>query len=372
MLRPGPRRAVLARLALTANTPVATQDLVDLLWRDRPPASYAHLVHVYVSRLRGLLQAGRPLPDSDGVLGLVNGGYELRLDDEQLDAATFRRLLREAKTASPEAAIDLHDAALRLWRGGPAADIADLCHHPVVTTLAEERITAALTHAELATSLNAHERSLPWLRELVACHPLHEPLHAALIFALASTGRRVEALTVCHSIRRALADELGVDPSSPLDDLYQDLLRPDLHPSGRRINPSPTPAPAQLPADVGQFAGLTHRTPAAHLTPRHQSPWAARCRPADRRHRHSGHHRYRRCRQDCPGRSLGAPGATPIPRWAAVCQPAWIRPHRRRHAPRGGHSRIPRRPRRADAPHPEPVSMPRPRCFAALSRTSRC
>ena len=52
----GPRqRAVLADLALHAGQTVATAQLIDDLWGERPPASAAHTLETYVSRLRHAL-----------------------------------------------------------------------------------------------------------------------------------------------------------------------------------------------------------------------------------------------------------------------------------------------------------------------------
>ena len=46
------QRAVLAMLALRANRTVATDELIDGLWGDRPPATAAKMVQIYVHRLR--------------------------------------------------------------------------------------------------------------------------------------------------------------------------------------------------------------------------------------------------------------------------------------------------------------------------------
>ena len=43
------QRALLAVLLLRANEVVSTDRLIDELWGDRPPATVAKVVHVYVS-----------------------------------------------------------------------------------------------------------------------------------------------------------------------------------------------------------------------------------------------------------------------------------------------------------------------------------
>ena len=53
----GPKqRAVLALLLLRANEVVPLERLIDEVWGDDPPASAAHALEAYVSRLRALLE----------------------------------------------------------------------------------------------------------------------------------------------------------------------------------------------------------------------------------------------------------------------------------------------------------------------------
>ena len=52
------QRAVLALLMVEAGEPVSRDRLIDELWGERPPATAAHAVQVYVSAIRKLLRAG--------------------------------------------------------------------------------------------------------------------------------------------------------------------------------------------------------------------------------------------------------------------------------------------------------------------------
>lgn len=49
------QRKLLALLVAAGNQPISVDRLVDEMWGDEPPQSAAHLIQVYVSRLRGLL-----------------------------------------------------------------------------------------------------------------------------------------------------------------------------------------------------------------------------------------------------------------------------------------------------------------------------
>jgi tetratricopeptide (TPR) repeat protein len=100
------------------------------------------------------------------------------------------------------------------------------------------------------------------LPEWVSRHPLREGLRAPLIQALARTGRQADAIAVYHDLRQLLADELGVDPSPELKDLYQRILTGDRdmmrQQPAQPARPQPDRSfvrPAQVPAATGDFTG---------------------------------------------------------------------------------------------------------------------
>jgi DNA-binding SARP family transcriptional activator len=74
-------RALLAQLLIARGAPVPTDRLIDGLWQGRSPATAVKSVHVYVSHLRKAL--------GDERLVTQAGGYALRLDARELDAARF-------------------------------------------------------------------------------------------------------------------------------------------------------------------------------------------------------------------------------------------------------------------------------------------
>jgi DNA-binding SARP family transcriptional activator len=73
-------RALLAILALHANSPVSADRLIEGLWGEAPPASAGKLVQVLVSQLR------KQLAWSDAEIVTRGRGYELRVDPDAVDA----------------------------------------------------------------------------------------------------------------------------------------------------------------------------------------------------------------------------------------------------------------------------------------------
>jgi DNA-binding SARP family transcriptional activator/tetratricopeptide (TPR) repeat protein len=274
-------RALLATLLLHPGQVVSTERLIAGLWGEDPPDRAANLVSVYVLRLRRLM--GDP---QGRMLATRAPGYQLRLADDDLDAAAFETGMRDGRQAlasgKAEQAAAILAEALALWRGPALADVpASLLIKAESDRLEESRlaglelrITADLRGGQLV-------QLVPELRRLLSEHPLREGLWTLLLLALEGTGRRVEAIATYGAARQVIAEELGVDPGPELRELYQRLLtadaRPDLGagpaagPAGPEPRPARSPAraavaaagppPAQLPADIGDFTGR-----AAHLT----------------------------------------------------------------------------------------------------------
>ncbi|WP_206681186.1 BTAD domain-containing putative transcriptional regulator [Actinomadura sp. J1-007] len=143
--------------------------------------------------------------------------------------------------------------ALRLWRGAPFADIADAPSGRAHAVRLEERALAAREdRIDADLRLGRGDAVVPELRELIGRHPVRERLHALLMRALASQGRRAEALEAFAHARRTLADELGTDPSAELTTLHTSLLQ-ETPPDG----PFGGGAVARAPAQHTSFVGRT-------------------------------------------------------------------------------------------------------------------
>jgi DNA-binding SARP family transcriptional activator len=229
----GKRRVLAGRLALSPGVPVPVAELMDLLWPRRAPREPAGALHAHVSRLRRTVE---PAPSAGGTLHPISDGYRLTMSDDELDVRQFRRAAADAHVlvaACPEVAVGMLEAALHLWRGSPCADVEQLVHHPSVAMLREERVAAVLLLADLAAALRQHGRSLPHLRALATEQPLHEPLYARLIAALAATGLQAQAVAAYQGIRRRLAGDLGIDPGPELTETYCRVLRQQIGPAAR-------------------------------------------------------------------------------------------------------------------------------------------
>jgi DNA-binding SARP family transcriptional activator len=219
-LRRRKQRALLALFLLRAGEAISSDELVDGLWGESPPRTARAALQNYVAQLRRAL--------GPGVLLSRGGAYLLDISSDQTDLGRFERLAAEARVASGEERVEKLREALALWRGPP---LADLAFEPFALREAgrlEELRTAALEDlidAEL--SLGAGADLLGELEALIAEHPFRERLRAQLMLALYRGGRQADALAAYQETRRILVDELGIEPSAPLRELEQAILRQD-------------------------------------------------------------------------------------------------------------------------------------------------
>jgi DNA-binding SARP family transcriptional activator len=216
------QRALLAVLLLHANEVVSTDRLIDELWPDEPPGSGVAALRVRVSVLRKALGAGAERVETTPL------GYRLRLAPGELDLDRFSDLVEEAARAEPLVAAERLREALALWRGPALADFAyESFAQAAIVRLEELRLTALEWRVEADLALGRHAGLVGELEELVAAEPLRERLRCQLMLALYRSGRQAEALEAYRSARGALLDELGIEPSAPLRELEQAILRQD-------------------------------------------------------------------------------------------------------------------------------------------------
>lgn len=259
------QRTTLALLALSPGVPVGREALIDAVWGTRPPATAEDLIQAYVSRMRRRFRQVQA-PVRPQLLITASGGYRLSIAVDQLDLLAFRgqaeAARRRVRDGDIDAAFTAYRNAVALWRGEPLADLPALQIHPAVVALSRERLAVLQEYADVAARCGRLEEPLPLLHGLVEADPLNEAAHARLMGALAGTGRQAAALELYDTLRRRLADELGIDPGPQLQDVYQSILRGDTVPAvpglpAPPVTLRPSRRPAVLPTKVRGFAGRT-------------------------------------------------------------------------------------------------------------------
>ena len=217
-------RALLAGLLLRPNEIVPADRLIDELWGEDSPEDAAAALRVIVSRLR------KALPQD--LLTTRAPGYLIRVEPDELDLHRYERLVDEGRSllarGLPTDASERLHGALALWRGHALADFAyESFAQAAIARLEEIRLAAVELRIDADLALSRHDELVGELEALVAEHPLRERLRMYLMTALYRSGRQAEALDAYQDARRALVDELGIDPSPALQELERAILRQD-------------------------------------------------------------------------------------------------------------------------------------------------
>ncbi|MBO3741342.1 AfsR/SARP family transcriptional regulator [Actinoplanes flavus] len=219
---------VLLRTLLIRNGQVVSTDqLIQELWGDNPPARAVAALHVYVSQLRKLL---KKLARSNDVITTRAPGYVLDLGNDHLDlnelVALFEQGRQRLGAGDFAAAADILGRTLDLFQEPIQASSYD---GPIMREFADwaeelrvecvELLACALLGSDQANA------AVRLLHSLTTEYPLRENLYAFLMEALSQAGRRADALQVYRTARSRIRDELGLEPCRFLQETQEFILK---------------------------------------------------------------------------------------------------------------------------------------------------
>ncbi len=251
------RQAVLSLLLLSTDQVITLDRLTAALWGEDPPESSRVQLQSAVSHLRLVLGEGER---AKAPIETHSSGYRLRLAPGQVDTELFhqdvaaaRRLLAEADF---EAAGTLLRTALARWEGPAFEGIDCGAVRAAAAGLADARLGALEDRIETDLALGRHYEAIPELRALIDEHPERERFRGQLMMAYARDGRLVEALDVFRETRARLVADLGVEPSTQLQQLYRAILSGVTVPQqAGSLAARPYVVARQLPPDVPDLIG---------------------------------------------------------------------------------------------------------------------
>jgi DNA-binding SARP family transcriptional activator/Tfp pilus assembly protein PilF len=249
-------RGVLAVLLVEANRRVPVGVLIDRIWGDRRlPARPRGAVQQSITLLRRALVAAPEVS-----ITWSSGGYQLNVDPETVDVHRFWDRINRARAAADGAVTaDLCTEALRLWRGEPFAGLDMRWFNATRSMLNQQRKSIQLDLIDALLQRGQHATVLSELHDLVDRHPLDERLAGQYMLALYRNGCQAEALERFGHVRACLGEQLGADPSPPLQQLHRQILNGDqalvYHEVNAAVGTQPRVVPRQLPAGPHLFIG---------------------------------------------------------------------------------------------------------------------
>jgi DNA-binding SARP family transcriptional activator len=245
----GRQRALLARLLLDANRSLHPDLLVDAIWGDAIPQHPDAALQIVVSRLRTALEraAGR----------LTSGpaGYRIEANDDEVDHLRARRTFSRAQELFAQndftGAAMAADTALSCWTADALADLGDAPFYDAACAeLRELRLAVYELRNRAYFRCGRHVEILADIGTWIRLEPWRERLRAHQMLALYRAGRRVDALAVYDDLCRSLAGELGVEPTSFVQELYARMRDQDPTLVASRagiVGPLPAWTPCVLP-----------------------------------------------------------------------------------------------------------------------------
>jgi SARP family transcriptional regulator, regulator of embCAB operon len=227
------QRQVLALLALNAGRIVTISTLIEELWGDHPPRSYATTLQTYILQLRNALTEAQPdNPDVRAFLGTRHSGYLLEDGACHTDIEEFFRLARAGRMAAESgdhliASEHLGDA-LALWRGPALVDVRiGRVLELEAASLEQTRLGVFERRVEADLTLGRQMDMLGELTLASAKNPMNENLCAFLMIALYRSGHVGRSLESFARLRSVLHGELGVEPCPRLQRLHKAILSGD-------------------------------------------------------------------------------------------------------------------------------------------------
>jgi predicted ATPase/DNA-binding SARP family transcriptional activator len=251
-------RTLVKLLALAPKRRVHAGEVAELLWPDRDQVSARNNLH------QAIFAARRAL-DSIG----LDGAACLELHDDLIELCSEARVwidveaFEEAgararaghEASAYRAALDSYEGELLpedRYEGWTATrrDAVD-----------ELRLALGIELAELEAPENP-AAAIDRLRSVLACAPLHEPAHRALMRLYVGGGQRQEALAQFQELKLGLRREFEDEPDDETRRLYREILTrsageeertgPDTEAGGRRVDGRPPALPQQLTSFIGR------------------------------------------------------------------------------------------------------------------------
>lgn len=219
-------RCLLAVLLMSAGQVLSKEKLISCVWDD-PREVAEGTFRSYLNHAKRVIDA------TGGEAKLVSrdGGYQLLVPDDCVDARRLTRLRHQAdvavRSANSDQAVAFLCEAEALWRGPALAGLNGQWAAAMQTGLEDDRRNCILKRVALELDLGRHAELLSELRRLRMRYPDDEICAEHEMTALFRSGRQRESLEVYHQVRTSL-NALGIEPGPRLSAHHRRILKGDL------------------------------------------------------------------------------------------------------------------------------------------------
>lgn len=213
---------LLAYLICRRGRVIPQKKLIEVLWGDEPASSNPeNALRITFHRTRTMLNQLWPTAGRDLILYRDNGytwndTVPLTLDSEEFEALCAQKTGDRLKNCL--AAIDLYGGDF-LEKQASAVWVI-----PVSTHYHNLYIETVLESAQLLAQAGRQGEAAAICRRAAVTEPYHEPLHRALIRALAAAGDPQQATRIYEGLSKRLFDDFGIRPSDETREAYREAV----------------------------------------------------------------------------------------------------------------------------------------------------
>jgi len=220
-------RDILCFIASRRHRRASKDTIIDTFWGEADFDVVEKNFHPTVSHIRKALNSNQPLKQKfllyrDGDY-LLNPEFSYRIDTEEFD-----RLVTEAEAARRarefERCIGAYEQAIALYRGDFMQGSYDEWVDEQRSYYQEQHLRMLESLAAVAQKMQEWPRSLDLAHRILHADPFREDIHCMIMRAHAALGNRVAVKEQYESLSRLLRKELGVEPATDTQKIYQELI----------------------------------------------------------------------------------------------------------------------------------------------------
>ncbi len=234
-------RALLAYLVVDGDQPHRREKLAGLLWPDYPESSARTSLRRALTNLRQVIDDKNAKP---AYLNITRQSIRFnQKSDFYSDVRAFTNLIKGEKGYAPDN--KALEEAILLYRGdfleGFSIPDSILFEEWALITreaFRDQAIRALHKLAEYYQQKEAYEPALQFAKRQIELDPYQEAAHQQVIWVLANSGQRNEALRHYEEYRQLLVTDLGVEPLEQTQGMYEKLVK--------GVIPSPPAAPITI------------------------------------------------------------------------------------------------------------------------------
>ncbi|MDJ0665357.1 MAG: BTAD domain-containing putative transcriptional regulator, partial [Acidimicrobiia bacterium] len=225
------QKSLLAYLLTKSNTIVSTDQIIEALWGEEAGADKQNALWVHISAVRKALEPGREKRSEGTILLTRAPGYLLQVEPNDVDALQFEQMASQGRALAdtdPAAASLLLGEALALWRGHAYEDFTyESFASAEIARLEELRLETVEARIDADLRRGMSGELVSELESLIRLHPLRERFTGQAMLAFYRSGRQAEALRLYQFLKSRLGEELGIEPSSQIRRLEEQIVTGD-------------------------------------------------------------------------------------------------------------------------------------------------